>query len=312
MSKKAKKRFEQFQRREEKNKKKDEYLNVLQKYVISDQHRGLMTSTRDIGQMNTLKKQLSKIFKRYQAGLSLTDEEKELLFPNGESIPSIIVEEVTSTEENVNTTFQGNDVISVEDHIDASNSISVTCNNDNDENVLLDVFNLTSDDTQVVSSNKSKKTKKAKENSSKLVLSSSEKQVESTIGLNLLSQLKNLKSNSSILEKTIKNESFDDKSKDSEFDILNHVSDKSPYIPIVMEKPVNDFSSIIKLDTNIKKTVKPLTIKKHVHIIRNSKIQVYSLFIQICNFKSLLILGTTFAITCLCDGTRNCRSYFFK
>lgn len=83
ISKKARKRLEQYQRRQEKESRKAEYLETLQKYEISDVHRSLLTSTREVGQTDTLKQKLSKLLKRYKAGLSLSAEDMELLFPHG-------------------------------------------------------------------------------------------------------------------------------------------------------------------------------------------------------------------------------------
>lgn len=81
ISKSEKKRVEQIRIRKEKEDKRDQYLKLLNEHVMSDSHRQLLTSSQNIGQTATLKGALKKALKRHQAGLSITAEEQELLFP---------------------------------------------------------------------------------------------------------------------------------------------------------------------------------------------------------------------------------------
>jgi hypothetical protein len=82
ISKSEKKRVEQIRIRKEKEDKRDQYLKLLNEHVMSDSHRQLLTSSQNIGQTATLKGALKKALKRHQAGLSITAEEQELLFPH--------------------------------------------------------------------------------------------------------------------------------------------------------------------------------------------------------------------------------------
>lgn len=82
ISKSEKKRLEQIRIRKEKEDKRDQYLTILNEHVLSDSHRQLLTSSQNIGQTATLKGALKKALKRHQAGLSITAEEQELLFPH--------------------------------------------------------------------------------------------------------------------------------------------------------------------------------------------------------------------------------------
>ena len=80
-SKSEQKKLDQIKLRKDKEEKREEYLNVLHKHEISDAHRQLLTSTKDIGQSLTMKAALKKTLKRYKAGLAITEEEHDLLFP---------------------------------------------------------------------------------------------------------------------------------------------------------------------------------------------------------------------------------------
>ena len=81
ISKTERKRLDQIRLRKEKEEKRDQYLRLLNEHVMSDSHRQLLTSSQNIGQTATLKGALKKALKRHQAGLSITNEEHELLFP---------------------------------------------------------------------------------------------------------------------------------------------------------------------------------------------------------------------------------------
>jgi hypothetical protein len=81
ISKTEKKRIEQIRLRKDKEEKRDQYLNLLNQHVLPESHRQLLTSSKNFGQSATLKGALKKALKRHKAGLSITAEEHELLFP---------------------------------------------------------------------------------------------------------------------------------------------------------------------------------------------------------------------------------------
>ena len=83
ISKTERKRLDQIKLRKDKEEKRDQYLNLLNQHVMPDSHRQLLTSSQNIGQNATMKSALKKAFKRHKAGLSITAEEHELLFPEG-------------------------------------------------------------------------------------------------------------------------------------------------------------------------------------------------------------------------------------
>ena len=82
ISKSERKRLDQIKLRKDKEEKRDQYLTLLNQHVMPDSHRQLLTSSQNIGQKATLKGALKKALKRHKAGLSITAEEHELLFPN--------------------------------------------------------------------------------------------------------------------------------------------------------------------------------------------------------------------------------------
>lgn len=82
ISKTERKRLDQIKLRKDKEEKRDQYLSLLNKHVMPDNHRQLLTSSQSIGQNATLKGALKKALKRHKAGLSITAEEHELLFPS--------------------------------------------------------------------------------------------------------------------------------------------------------------------------------------------------------------------------------------
>ena len=83
LSKRARKRIEQIVARKEREAKRSEYIQKLQEHAISTEHQQLLTSTKLIGQTLTFKQRLRVLHKRYQAGLHLSSEEMDLLFPHG-------------------------------------------------------------------------------------------------------------------------------------------------------------------------------------------------------------------------------------
>lgn len=88
-SSKEKRRLEQITKRKEKEARRGEFLAVLKDNEILPEHRDLLISGKELGQMHTVKNRLKMVLKRYKAGLTLTDAERELLFPNGERIAEL-------------------------------------------------------------------------------------------------------------------------------------------------------------------------------------------------------------------------------
>ena len=58
-------------------------MATLRQNEISSTHRELLTSTRDIGQLPSMKNKLKILLKRHKAGLELSDDERSLLFKTG-------------------------------------------------------------------------------------------------------------------------------------------------------------------------------------------------------------------------------------
>ena len=96
-SSKEKRRLEQITKRKEKEARRGEFLAVLKDNEILPEHRDLLISGKELGQMHTVKNRLKMVLKRYKAGLTLTDAERELLFPNGERIAELDEIEVPPT-----------------------------------------------------------------------------------------------------------------------------------------------------------------------------------------------------------------------
>ena len=100
---KQKRKLEQLTKRKEKEARRDEFLQVLQDNEILPEHRSLLISGKELGQMYTVKNRLKMVLKRYKAGLALTEEETELLFPHGERREDLDFEDATGGEEEVVT-----------------------------------------------------------------------------------------------------------------------------------------------------------------------------------------------------------------
>ena len=81
ISKREQKRIALLEKRKETNENADKYLEILQKHRLTPQQQALMNSSRDIGKTRTVKEELKRILKRQKAGLEITKEEQELLFP---------------------------------------------------------------------------------------------------------------------------------------------------------------------------------------------------------------------------------------
>ena len=97
MTKTQRKRFESYQRRQENEKRQKEYIATLEKHSISDQERTLLVSGKDVGQTHTTKQLLQMTLKRYRAGLELSKEEHDLLFPKKDSDTQRIFEPAGKT-----------------------------------------------------------------------------------------------------------------------------------------------------------------------------------------------------------------------
>ena len=92
LSKNAQKRIAQITLRKEKEAKCSEFLNVIHEHEISDEHRQLLTSSRDINQTQTMKQLLSSLYKKQAAGLPLSAEESQVLY-NQPIDPSLAMEQ---------------------------------------------------------------------------------------------------------------------------------------------------------------------------------------------------------------------------
>ena len=81
MSKQKKRRLESIRLRKEMQEKSAVYLATIAEHVIDDKQRELLVSGRKVGQTDTAKQLAQKLLKRYKAGLELTEEEHDYLFP---------------------------------------------------------------------------------------------------------------------------------------------------------------------------------------------------------------------------------------
>lgn len=86
VSKQQKRKLDSLLKRKDREDKRDSYLGILAKHQISTEQRQLMLSTRSIGQKMNTKAQLKMLFNKYKAGLELTPEEHELLFPERSTV----------------------------------------------------------------------------------------------------------------------------------------------------------------------------------------------------------------------------------
>ncbi|KAJ1412834.1 hypothetical protein B484DRAFT_173441 [Ochromonadaceae sp. CCMP2298] len=85
LSKKAQKRIDQIKRRKDTEARRSEFLDTIHEHEISDTHRQLLTSSREIGQAQTVRQLLSSIFRKQAAGLQLTQGEAQLLYRSGDA-----------------------------------------------------------------------------------------------------------------------------------------------------------------------------------------------------------------------------------
>ena len=90
LSNKAQKRLDAISKKKEKDEKTILYYDMLRKHEMQDDHRQLLTSSRDLNQQLTLKKKLKILHRRHKAGIKLNEEEMKLLFPYGDSDDTIV------------------------------------------------------------------------------------------------------------------------------------------------------------------------------------------------------------------------------
>ena len=83
LSKGQKRRLESIEKRKATEAKTADYLQVIAQHAISEEQRSLLVSGKQVGQTSSVKQMLSHLLKRHRAGLDLTPQERELLFPNG-------------------------------------------------------------------------------------------------------------------------------------------------------------------------------------------------------------------------------------
>jgi HrpA-like RNA helicase len=146
LSKKKQKRFDQIQKRKERELKQSDYMQVIRENELSETERQLMTSTRQLNQNLTMKQLLSLLMKKEKAGIKLTEEERNILykkrdtkedvdfstiFPaiDGESVSDIKTltssTEKDNVEEDVSSTLSFNDLFRKPQSTTASSCSSV-------------------------------------------------------------------------------------------------------------------------------------------------------------------------------------------
>lgn len=81
LSKAAKKRKLQIESRKLKESQRQTYFDVIKQHEISDAHRDLMKSSREVGQSMTYGQTVKHIFKKHRLGMALSEGEMNLLFP---------------------------------------------------------------------------------------------------------------------------------------------------------------------------------------------------------------------------------------
>ena len=217
LSKKAQKRIAQITQRKEKEAKRDDFLSTIHDHEISEEHRQLLTSTRDINQTQTMKQLLSSIFKKQAAGLTLTAEESQLLYnsPNQPTTSADTRFQQPSVESNsaemdmvINTTsaVQPHDesILSFDDIFSSDN---VTVDN-NDKNKKKSGNKASKTDRAAAAAKaeeeaqaEAEKAAKAKKNITVPVAAAASSTDKVSLGSGLLAQLKKLKEGNTIAVK---------------------------------------------------------------------------------------------------------------
>lgn len=82
LSKKEQKRVDQRNKKKERASRQGEYMEIIKANEISDQQRDMLLSSRQLNHTATLREQLSMLLKKERAGIKLSAEELELLYPN--------------------------------------------------------------------------------------------------------------------------------------------------------------------------------------------------------------------------------------
>jgi len=90
MSKRQRKKMDAIEKKKETAEKAARYMKELGKYTLTAEQAALMSSSRNMGHTNTLKEELSRIMKRQQAGLDITEEEERLLYPERKPLDSMV------------------------------------------------------------------------------------------------------------------------------------------------------------------------------------------------------------------------------
>ena len=220
LSKKAQKRIAQITQRKEKEAKRDDFLSTIHDHEISEEHRQLLTSTRDINQTQTMKQLLSSIFKKQAAGLTLTAEESQLLYnsPNQPTTSADTRFQQPSVESNsaemdmvINTTsaVQPHDesILSFDDIFSSDNAV-VDTNDKNKKNKKKSGNKASKTDRAAAAAKaeeeaqaEAEKAAKAKKNITVPVAAAASSTDKVSLGSGLLAQLKKLKEGNTIAVK---------------------------------------------------------------------------------------------------------------
>lgn len=158
---KEKRRLDQITKRKEKESRRDEFLQVLKENEILPQHRALLISGKELGQMHTVKNRLKMVLKRYKAGLNLTSEETELLFPNGQRREDLDMDEVAENELFGNLRDGHVDLMQSQAAIGSNHMNDSGCAGSQNEGTLLDLFAVCAQGPSSSSSRNSKKARVA-------------------------------------------------------------------------------------------------------------------------------------------------------
>lgn len=82
LSKKQQKRVDQINKRKMREAHKGEYLKTISANEISSTQRQLLASAKSLGQSLSMRQTVALLLKKERAGMTLTDEEMEVLYPN--------------------------------------------------------------------------------------------------------------------------------------------------------------------------------------------------------------------------------------
>lgn len=82
LSKKEQKKVLQREKKKERASKLGEYMDIIKANEISQEQRDMLQSSRQLNHTATLREQLTLLLKKERAGIKLTDEELDILYPN--------------------------------------------------------------------------------------------------------------------------------------------------------------------------------------------------------------------------------------